>query len=299
LTISIQSHILIWPIGGCDGCKKEPLVSSISPDRGSEKGGDTVTITGDKFKDGATVSIGGNPATNVNVMSQTEITAVTPPGTAGTTVGIEVRNEGVEEPGTLENAYTYLDTISPEVASTTPGDGDSPEYEDTVNTGITISATFSEPIQSGSVTMAVAMETLPDLTWAEAKSGDIPGTVNYDSDTTVNFAPDAPLKAARKYTVTISGATDEAGNEMEGTYTFSFELKTPQRVHFYVAKEGDDLKSIADRPETYDNEGRWQWILEVNQDSYEVQEGKDNLLISKEPKPGQKLIIPWWEKWQK
>ena len=109
LTISILSIILIWAIGGCAGCKKVPVVSSISPDSGSEKGGDTVTITGDKFKEGAAVAIGGNPATNVNVVSNTEITAVTPAGTAGTTVGVEVRNEGVEEPGTLANAFTYLD----------------------------------------------------------------------------------------------------------------------------------------------------------------------------------------------
>jgi nucleoid-associated protein YgaU len=163
-----------------------------------------------------------------------------------------------------------------------PTDGDSPAYTDPVDAGIAIGATFSEPIQQDSVTMTCAMETLPDaLTTA---SGDIPGEVNYDSNTNISFIPSVPLKAARRYTVSISGAKDVAGNEMSGTYSFSFELKTPERVRWYRVKEGDTLQSVADRPDTYDDESKWETIVRVNQNL-------EDYMFSRDLKPGQRLLI--------
>ena len=60
-----------------------PTVSSVCPNSGSTAGGTAVTITGTNFVAGATVTFGGNAATNVVVVSSTSITATTPAGSAG------------------------------------------------------------------------------------------------------------------------------------------------------------------------------------------------------------------------
>ena len=60
-----------------------PTVSSVSPNTGPIAGGTAVTITGTNFAAGATVTFGGTAATNVVVVSGTQITATTPAGSAG------------------------------------------------------------------------------------------------------------------------------------------------------------------------------------------------------------------------
>jgi len=290
MLISILSLVLAGMMGGCAGCKKAPVLLSLSPNSGPDTGGTPITLTGENFnvKKGATVTVGGKDATNVTVQSKTTITAVTPPGTAGP-ADVVVKTPQVEqasEPKTF--TYIYTDITPPTITSTMPADGSSPDYTDAMNTGVAISATFNEPIQQGSVTMTVALETLPDaLTTA---SGDIPGVVNYASSTTVSFTPNVPLKAARKYTVSISGAKDEAGNVMSGTHTFSFELKTPPRVRWYIvteadiAGEGDVFERIADRPDTYDDKSQAKRIIRINQEL-------EDYIFTRELKPGQRILI--------
>lgn len=58
-------------------------VQSISPSFGSSGGGQVVTITGTRLAGASEVSFGGAAAARITVMSPTEITCVTPPGTPG------------------------------------------------------------------------------------------------------------------------------------------------------------------------------------------------------------------------
>lgn len=60
-----------------------PDIVSITPSSGFTTGGDAVMISGSDFQSGATVTIGGAAATSVVFVSATELTAVTPAGTAG------------------------------------------------------------------------------------------------------------------------------------------------------------------------------------------------------------------------
>jgi hypothetical protein len=89
---------------------------------GTTKGGTVVTISGENFLSGATVTIGGNPATNVTVVNTTTITATTPPGSAGT-ANVIVTNPGCAgEPtcsATLANAFTYMAPPPPTVQLST------------------------------------------------------------------------------------------------------------------------------------------------------------------------------------
>ena len=96
-------------------------VSSISPNTGSTSGGTAVTITGTNFATGATVKIGANAATNVVVVSATQITATTPAGTSGSAT-VTITNPGVSG-GNLTNGFTYVAT--PTVSSISPNSGPS------------------------------------------------------------------------------------------------------------------------------------------------------------------------------
>lgn len=96
-----------------------PTVTSITQTHGPDDGGVTVDIYGTNFRAGdSSVTIGGNPATEIDVISNTHLTAVTPAGTAGAPVGITVTNSPDGQSGTLSSAYTYMD--DPTFAGTTP-----------------------------------------------------------------------------------------------------------------------------------------------------------------------------------
>ncbi len=95
-----------------------PVVSAISPVKGSSTGGTVVTVTGSNFVPGATVLLGSTPATNVSFSSATTLTASTPAHTPGA-VDVVVRNPDGQA-GTKSGAFTYeaapaplLSTISP------------------------------------------------------------------------------------------------------------------------------------------------------------------------------------------
>lgn len=85
----------------------EPEITSIDPAEGSEAGGTAVTITGTGFEDGAAVTIGGEAATDIVVVDDTEITAVTPAGTVGT-ADVVVTNEDTGT-DTLTDGFEYTE----------------------------------------------------------------------------------------------------------------------------------------------------------------------------------------------
>ena len=95
-----------------------PTVSSVSPNNGPTAGGTPVTITGTSFATGATVTFGVTAATNVVVVSATQITATTPAGPAGA-VTVTVTSPGGLS-GSLTNGFTYG---SPTVSSVSPNSG--------------------------------------------------------------------------------------------------------------------------------------------------------------------------------
>jgi hypothetical protein len=93
----------------------EPTVTQVSPTSGPTAGGTTVTITGTGFVTGATVEIGQGSgagptaidATNVDVVSPTEITAVTGAGAKAGTWSLFVITSGGTSPGNPGDDYTY------------------------------------------------------------------------------------------------------------------------------------------------------------------------------------------------
>ncbi len=85
-----------------------PLIDSVSPATGSEAGGTQLTITGANYAIGGSLSVtvDGQAATGVTVDSSTQITAITPSGTAGSAVDVVVVN-GDGQDVTATGAFTY------------------------------------------------------------------------------------------------------------------------------------------------------------------------------------------------
>src|SRR5262249_36695923 len=94
-----------------------PKVTGVSPASGTTAGGSAVTLTGQSFASGATVTFGGAAATSVVVVSATQITAKTPPHAQGS-VNVTVTNPGGHS-GTLANGFTFV-ALVPVVTSVSP-----------------------------------------------------------------------------------------------------------------------------------------------------------------------------------
>lgn len=274
---AIFAFVCAW-IVGCGGCNPEPVPSDMEPLTGKETGGTAVRITGEKFdmKNGVTVTFGGNAGTDVSVPSKTEVTVMTPPGEAGQTVDVVITNNGKPDvPVPLTQKFTYTDATPPTVNSTDPVDATVfSEYENSLNVRDNLSVTFSEPIDANSVTIAVAVAKTED-SMSEPAEATLSGTVSGEGKS-VTFTSDMPMRAGRMYTVTVSNATDMAGNTLESPYIFSFSVTSPEPVDRYVVKEEDieeangeaALKHIAARPEIYDDAEKWTRLVAGNQDDY-------------------------------
>jgi hypothetical protein len=96
-----------------------PTVLSIAPSSGPLPGGQLVTVGGSNFDPAASVSFGATPAAGINVVSATELVAVTPAGSAGS-VDVVVTNPSSAS-GTLTNGYTY--SATPVLLSVSPAQG--------------------------------------------------------------------------------------------------------------------------------------------------------------------------------
>jgi hypothetical protein len=86
------------------------LPFSVNIASGDAAGGSAITVSGTDFEDGASVTIGGTPATNIVVVSTTSLTLVTPALAAGSANDLVVTN-GDATTGTLVKGWVadFLD----------------------------------------------------------------------------------------------------------------------------------------------------------------------------------------------
>ena len=81
-----------------------PFIASVAPDQGTIVGGTPITISGAYFTGATSVTIGGELATNLVVVSSTTITAVTPAHAAGS-VSITITTPS--RTSTFQKAFSY------------------------------------------------------------------------------------------------------------------------------------------------------------------------------------------------
>ena len=85
-----------------------PVVTGVSPNRGTHLGGTTVTISGKFFTGASSVRFGGTPAQSFTVTSDTSITAKTPVGPNGSVPDVIVTTPGGVSPIVQPaDQYTY------------------------------------------------------------------------------------------------------------------------------------------------------------------------------------------------
>ncbi|MBI3650153.1 MAG: IPT/TIG domain-containing protein [Acidobacteria bacterium] len=199
-----------------------PTVSSISPSSGPLGGGTSVTITGNGFLSGATVTFGGAGATGVTVVSSTAITATTPAHTAGA-VNVVVTNTDTQS-GTLTNGYTY--NTAPSVTAISPTSGP-------VGGGTTVTITGTGFIAGATVTLGGAAATSVTVvsstsitattpphaagavnvvvTNSDNQSGTLTNGFTYNPPPTVTAISPASGSTAGGTTVTITGTGFRSG----------------------------------------------------------------------------------------
>ncbi len=112
-----------------------PQIFDVQPRDGLNIGGTALTITGTNFLTGVLVLVGGRLASDVILVSPTEITATTPPapGTVGP-VDVTVRNADSQSQ-TVRGGFTYR-VSSPRISNVQPRSGSR-----TAATGVTVSGT--------------------------------------------------------------------------------------------------------------------------------------------------------------
>ncbi len=111
--------ILTCMMIGC-GDSKLPVLTSVSPSEGFVIGGDKITLTGSGFlrkneNEKIVVKVGGQYATDINIMSDREMTAVTPAGPSGLTeVEINILKRDKKHPDNAQEfAYILSDPPPP------------------------------------------------------------------------------------------------------------------------------------------------------------------------------------------
>ena len=97
-----------------------PSVYEMQPHAGFPAGGTTVTITGTNFNEVSAVKFGSTNAASFEVLSESKIKAVSPPGTDETTVDVTVETRGGANPSESDH-FTFTDV--PGISSVTPNHG--------------------------------------------------------------------------------------------------------------------------------------------------------------------------------
>ena len=93
--------------GGFTYIEPSPTLTRVNPNNDVVAGGATVQIIGKDFQDGASVTIGGNAASNVIFVSPTEVTVVVPAGVAGSADVVVTNPDGKSD--TLTGGFTYIE----------------------------------------------------------------------------------------------------------------------------------------------------------------------------------------------
>lgn len=98
-----------------------PIIADIDPNSGSEGGGTLIIIQGANFEDTQRVLFGAVEASSFDVISDSEISAVSPPGTG--TVDVRVINLAGESDITPSDQFTYTSALTPQVTAISPSSG--------------------------------------------------------------------------------------------------------------------------------------------------------------------------------
>ncbi|MCL5734933.1 MAG: IPT/TIG domain-containing protein [Actinobacteria bacterium] len=204
-----------------------PTITVLNPAAGPAAGGNTVTITGTGFtglSGASAVKFGNNNASSYTVDSPTQITAVAPAGTNGTTVDVTVTNPvGTSLMATMASKYSYG---APTVTALNPASGPAVGGNSVVITGTgftgvsgatavkfglvnATSYTVNSPTQITAVAPAGTAGTTVDVTVTNpVGTSPTTGTGNdyaYGGPTVTALTPNGQFTTAAGTAVTLTG----------------------------------------------------------------------------------------------
>jgi IPT/TIG domain len=197
-------------------------ISGISPSQGPASGGTAVTVTGTGFQTGTTVEFGSVQSAGVTVVSSTQITAVSPPESAGT-VAVTVTGSNSQS-ASLPSAFTYssgpsLSSVSPTSGPVAGGtavtimgsgfqSGASVAFGSVGSTAVTVAGSnqitaVSPPESAGTVAVTV--------TNSGSQSASLPSAFKYTSGPSISSVSPQTGPVTGGTTVTILGSGFQSG----------------------------------------------------------------------------------------
>jgi hypothetical protein len=116
-----------------------PTITGITPPSGPFAGGNVITITGSNFIPGLLLYFGSQLATNVQILSPTQIQATVPASTVPSTASSNPVNLIIQNPdgqkALLPNGYTYVSITAPAITAISPNQGSNAGGETVVISG--------------------------------------------------------------------------------------------------------------------------------------------------------------------
>jgi hypothetical protein len=146
-----------------------PVINSVVPASGVQTGGTSIQVLGANFQSGATVKVGGTPATGVSV-TPTVITCTTPAGAVGPAT-VEVTNPDTISTS-LPGGFTYVATLV--ISSVTPAAAPAGAAITLSGSGIQAGAT----VTVGGIPASVQSATSTTLTFTNPPNVPCSTTVN-------------------------------------------------------------------------------------------------------------------------
>lgn len=188
-----------------------PTITTIEPTSGPAAGGNTVTITGTNYSTIQWVLFENNQASDVTILSPTQVTVTAPAGVAGP-VAVQVMN-AAGQAAVAADGYTYEDTPDPYtlVLTRTPA-GDVP-----TGTVVTLDLTMT-PVSpnpsvrptlkravDGGASVDLAWHVMDDEagTWQRTETAGAVGSVtDYWAEYSLDYQP--PFSTSEHVTVTVT-----------------------------------------------------------------------------------------------
>ncbi|MFI1963269.1 beta strand repeat-containing protein [Streptomyces pathocidini] len=217
-----------------------PVVTSVSPNSGGSGGGTIVTITGSGFTGATQVRFGATMAPSFTVISDTQITATTPPGTG--TVQVTVTTTG----GTSSQfvTFTYVNVPVPTLTSISPNTGPAGGGTTVILTGTNLNGATAVKFGATNATSFTVNSSTQITAVSPAGSGTVPVTVQTPGGTSngINFtyvsAPvitsisptSGPLAGGNTVTITGTGFTSATAVSFGGTPATSFTVNSATQI---------------------------------------------------------------------
>ncbi|MFI1335991.1 IPT/TIG domain-containing protein [Streptomyces sp. NPDC020845] len=158
-----------------------PTVTDLYPHSGPDTGANTVTVFGTNLTLTSVVKFGNNPASNINVISDGQLTVTAPSG-SGTVVVTVTTPGGTSTVGTGGAYYTYLG--APVVNTLNPPHG--PDYGGNPVTLTGANLTYTDSVTFGGVEASFAA--ISDSQVVAVAPGGSPGSVDVRAHTPAGYS---------------------------------------------------------------------------------------------------------------